>query len=152
MREDSTQSPQLRILDTLNNVCSLSAPAKSALTALRHLTYTPSSGYQESKALVGKTANIYKTELQGELAFLVSFDNSVGKFCANLEQNQMTKRLDALESEVNGLKSLIFQVGSEADADKENQRPRARFEPASWPPQGHRITKLPHLGTASNGE
>jgi hypothetical protein len=36
--------------------------------------------------------------------------------------------------------------GSESNVYKENKRPRARFEPASWPPQGHRITRLPHLG------
>jgi hypothetical protein len=42
-----------------------------------------------------------------------------------------------IESQIAELKSLIFQDGSEADADRENRRPRARFEPASWPPQGH---------------
>jgi hypothetical protein len=44
-------------------------------------------------------------------------------------------RLSAIESQIKELKSLIFQGRSEADADRENQRPRARFEPVSCPPQ-----------------
>jgi len=46
------------------------------------------------------------------------------------------QRLSGIESQISELKSLILQKASETDADKENKKPRARFEPASWPPQG----------------
>src|SRR5665647_2030283 len=65
-------------------------------------------------------------------------------------ETAIDQSLSTLESQITELKSLILQNESESNADKENKRPRARFEPASWPPQGHRITRLPYLGTIYN--
>jgi hypothetical protein len=45
----------------------------------------------------------------------------------------LDQRLSVIESKIAELELLIFQGGNEADADRENRRPRARFEPASWP-------------------
>jgi hypothetical protein len=50
-------------------------------------------------------------------------------------ETEVESRLSALESQIADLKSLTFQGRSEFEANKENRRPRARFEPASWPPQ-----------------
>ena len=87
------------------------------------------------KDLAGETVTIYQTEKDGSLAFFV------------------VPKLDNLDKFIEGI-GQEDQEPHEAPIDQsiqENQRPRARFEPASWPPQGHRITKLPHLGTASKG-
>ena len=94
---------------------------------------------RELKELAGHVANIYDAEINGfrgffvvpHLANLAKLEEVADK---NSETNSQPK-CDLIEK-----RSLT------------KKRPRARFEPASWPPQGHRITKLPHLGTASNGE
>jgi hypothetical protein len=93
---------------------------------------TPSHAYpvirlpREFKGLIGKTANIYKTELGGEPAFAITVGDHVGKFCANLEQNQMTKRLNRLESEISELKS--FLLSNEANSSNENRKSKAEGE------------------------
>jgi len=56
-----------------------------------------------------------------------------------MQDSDVENRLYQLESQIAELKRLILQKASESDADKENKRPRARFEPASWPPQVHLI-------------
>ena len=66
--------------------------------------------------------------------------------CPIEPETTIDQRLAVLESKIAQLKSLILKNRIKNDAYKENERPRARFEPASWPPQGHRITRLPHLG------
>jgi hypothetical protein len=78
-------------------------------------------------------------------ALLVTLDDDheiekdIAKLLHNSEQLKhgrgLDQRLSAIESQIAELKSLILKKASEADADKENKRPRARFEPASWPPQ-----------------
>jgi hypothetical protein len=62
------------------------------------------------------------------------------------EHPSTQKQLISLESQIKELKSDLFLKEDCYNVHKENKRPRARFEPASWPPQGHRITRLPHLG------
>jgi hypothetical protein len=114
---------------------------------------------QEYVEIIGQRAHVYKTDHDGQPAFLVVPYTQESARSAQLKskvsklslETDADSRLSAIESQIAELKSLIFQDGSESDADRENQRPRARFEPASWPPQGHRITMLPHLGTASKG-
>jgi hypothetical protein len=78
-------------------------------------------------------------------ALLVTLDDDleiekdIAKLLHNSEQLKhgrgLDQRLSAIESQIAELKSLILKKASEADADKENKRPRARFVPASWPPQ-----------------
>jgi hypothetical protein len=114
---------------------------------------------QEYVEIIGQRAHVYKTDHDGQPAFLVvpytqesaRSAQSKSKVSKLSLETEAESRLSAIESQIAELKSLIFQGGSETDANRENQRPRARFEPASWPPQGHRITMLPHLGTASKG-
>jgi hypothetical protein len=115
---------------------------------------------QEYVQIIGQRADIYKTDHEGQPALLVvpfaevsaqSTAESKSRVSKLDLETEVESRLSALESQIADLKSLTFQGRSEFEANKENRRPRARFEPASWPPQGHRITKLPHLGTASKG-
>jgi hypothetical protein len=97
---------------------------------------------QEYIDLIGQQAYIYKTDYEGEPAFLIvpqveedrnpESKSRVSK--PSLETTQ-ENRLVALESQISKLESLILQNGIKPDAYKENKRPRARFEPASWPPQ-----------------
>ena len=63
---------------------------------------------REFRDLIGKTATIYQTEQAGELAFVITIGESVGAICANLEQEETAKRVDALESQIRELKSLLF--------------------------------------------
>ena len=131
-----------------------------ALSAKRGMKYPQLRLPLEHSDAIGDIASIFETEHDGKRAFLVVTEREVLNVNTVLKQNDqvlkqqsyrgLDQRLSAIESQIAELKSLIFQGGSEADADRENQRPRARFEPASWPPQGHRITRLPHLGTTSN--
>ena len=93
---------------------------------------------RELKELAGRIANIYQTEINGVQGFFVAL------------QLDKLDNLDKLDLFVED-KAHDDQELSQAPIDKstpENQRPRARFEPASWPPQGHRITRLPHLGVS----
>jgi hypothetical protein len=61
-------------------------------------------------------------------------------------ETAIDQRLSTLESQITELKSLILQKESEADVYKENKRPRARFEPASWSPQGGFLSINPKMG------
>ena len=103
------------------------------------------------RELAGLRAEVYQIAHQRKLAFLVVTDKQVDNSCLLDPEIDTEARLSALESQLAELQKLILRSASYTDADRENKRPRARFEPASWPPQGHRITKLPHLGTASKG-
>ena len=91
---------------------------------------------RDFKELAGQTVNIYETEIEGVRGFFVA------PYLANLAKlNEVAER----DSETNSQsKCALIEKRSLI-----KKRPRARFEPASWPPQGHRITMLPHLGTAS---
>ncbi|MGZ4906863.1 MAG: hypothetical protein ACXV5T_09080 [Halobacteriota archaeon] len=66
---------------------------------------------------------------------MITVSESFDTFCANSECNDLAQRLSAIESQIEELKSLILKNESEDDADREKKRPRARFEPASCPPQ-----------------
>ena len=63
---------------------------------------------REFKDLIGKLTTIYQTEYAGALAFVITIGESVGTICANLEQEETAKRVDALESEIKYLKSLLL--------------------------------------------
>ena len=109
---------------------------------------------QECFKSIGKTANIYETSRDEKQVFLVILDDDLDKKDKVIKpvikpdlNTGLDQRLSAIESQIADLKSLILLERSQNRADKENKRPRARFEPASWPPQGHRITRLPYLGT-----
>jgi membrane-bound lytic murein transglycosylase len=91
---------------------------------------------QEFIGLIGKRAKIYQTEYEGEHAFVITISESVDKFCANFEQNQMIKRLNALESEISELKSFIFQKASSSDSKGKKGAPESGFEPESEPSIG----------------
>jgi len=65
-------------------------------------------------------------------------------------ETAIDQSLSTLESQITELKSLILQKESEADVYKENKRPRARFEPASWPPQLPDFDKNPRIGSFSD--
>jgi len=94
---------------------------------------------REFQELIGSKAEIYQTVHDRKLAFLVVADKEVDNCCTTMQNSDVENRLYQLESQIAELKSLILQKASEADADKENKRSRARFEPASWP---HRYTIL----------
>lgn len=112
---------------------------------------------REYVEIIGLNANIYKTDREGRAAFLIVPQLEKD---GNPEQNSRVSKLNLetaqeycisqLESQIAELKNIILKKESESHSKKENQRPRARFEPASWPPQGHRITRLPHLGVLSS--
>jgi|GEM_PF-357758 len=98
--------------------------------------------------IVGQTARIFAYEEKGVRGLFIALgseanDRNVAqhqpKVAQPMTQNDINSRLSAIESQITELKSLIFQEGSLADADREKKRPRARFEPASWPP-GRRRT------------
>ena len=105
---------------------------------------------RDLKELAGRIVNVYQTEIDGVPSLVVSQLDKLDKSCPIEAKTAIDQRLSALESQIAELKSLILQKESEADVYKEKKRPRARFEPASWPPQGHRITRLPYLGTIYN--
>ncbi len=97
---------------------------------------------------IGTSVQIYKTEHAGQSAFVIIPDHEdserlrqevaqlISKVAQPETENSIESRLSSLESQIAELKSLIFQGGSENNAESQNQRPRAGFEPASWPPQG----------------
>ena len=92
---------------------------------------------RDLKRLAGQIIDIYETEIDGVRGFFVT------PHLANLAK---LDKVAVKNSEINSQPKCDL-----IEKRRENQRPRARFEPASWPPQGHRITMLPHLGTASKG-
>ena len=104
--------------------------------------------------MIGKPANIYQTACEGGTAFVIllgdkkgnipksevtQLNTKVGQLAREVGQPSHKKDLEAylyaLESELKDQKSLILKNARASDAYKENQRPRARFEPASWPLQ-----------------
>jgi len=102
---------------------------------------------KEFAEIIGRPVSIYATEREEGTVSVVAVEaednqaaGKVGQPCSEVGQlrpvSTIESRLSAIESQIAELKSLIFQDGSEADAKTENKRPRARFEPASWPPPG----------------
>ncbi len=81
---------------------------------------------REFKDLIGKIATIYETEHGRDHAFVITVGESVGTICANLEQEQMAKRVDALESEIREPKSALFS--NEANGFDENRKSKAEGE------------------------
>jgi hypothetical protein len=71
--------------------------------------------------------------------------------CPIETETVIDQRLTALESQIAELKSLILQKKAHMTPIKKNKRPRARFEPASWPPQGGFLNINPKMGLFSNG-
>ncbi len=63
---------------------------------------------REFATLAGETAQIYQTEQDGKLTFVISVDKPVGKICANDGQSQVEERISALETEISELKSLLL--------------------------------------------
>jgi hypothetical protein len=93
---------------------------------------------RDLKELAGQIVKIYDTEINGVRGFfVVPHLANLAKLDEIAENNSETNSQP--KCDLIAKRSLI------------KKRPRARFEPASWPPQGHRITMLPHLGTASKG-
>jgi hypothetical protein len=90
---------------------------------------------RDYKALAGKKAQIFQMEQKGQLVFVVQVDKSVDK--PHPSEDTIGQRLSALESQIAELKNIILEKLGESDSKKENQRPRARFEPASWHHGGH---------------
>jgi hypothetical protein len=76
---------------------------------------TPSHAYpiirlpREYKALAGKKAQIYQTEQEGELVFVVKVDKLVDKSCLPTGETIFDSRLSALESQIAELKSLLLE-------------------------------------------
>jgi hypothetical protein len=103
---------------------------------------TPSHAYpiirlpREYKALAGKKTQIYQTEQEGELVFVVKVDKLVDKFCSTKGETTFDSRLSALESQIAELKLLTFQSASYTDSESKEGAPESGFEPDSEPRQG----------------
>jgi hypothetical protein len=101
---------------------------------------------QSYNSAIGKIAYFFRVTFSDSDALLTVFDSStetcdfIAQKLCDLQRDEYVssfdQRFSVIESQIAELKSLIFQGGSEFNTDRENQRPRARFEPASWPPQG----------------
>ena len=59
------------------------------------------------------------------------------------EQASTEKRISSLETQIQELKSLIFQIPSSSTADIKNKAPESGFEPESEPRQGLTGTSRP---------
>lgn len=90
-------------------------------------------GKQRFRGLIGKTEKIYQTEHGGEPAFMITVGESIDKFCANFEQKHMAKRLNALESEINELKSTIFRGASYTESQSKKGARESGFGPGPEP-------------------
>jgi len=86
---------------------------------------------QEYAEIIGQRAHVYKTDQDGQPAFLVvPYTQESAQLTAESKpkvsklslETEAKSRLSALESQIAELKSLIFQDGSEADADRENHK------------------------------
>ena len=93
---------------------------------------------------IGKVADIFETQHDNRRALLVTFDDEVKDAESEIAQpdskviqllpkviqpdspNGVESRLSSLEFEISELKSLIFQCGSESDA--ENRKSKAEGE------------------------
>ncbi len=91
---------------------------------------------------IGKVAEIFETQHDNRRALLVTFDDEVKDAESEIAQpeviqllpkviqpdspNGVESRLSSLEFEISELKSLIFQCGSESDA--ENRKSKAEGE------------------------
>jgi hypothetical protein len=102
---------------------------------------------------VGKIAEIYETEDDGKRAFLVVTKGKVSNDDMVLKPDDEVlkpqpylgydERLSALESKIDELKTACSPRRKRAAT---NKRPRARFEPASWPPQDGISNLSPKIG------
>ena len=93
------------ILPYMQPICTNKIGAHSSDPSHKYPVIRLPSGFKD---LIGKIASIYQTKHAGELAFVITIGESVGTICANLEQEETTKRVDALESEIKYLKSLVL--------------------------------------------
>ena len=75
-------------------------------------------------------ANIYQTEYGKEPAFVITVGDSVDKFCANLEQNQMAKRLSALEQRLASLEKLFYKSQATLSQKTKKKRPSRDLNPS----------------------
>jgi|BarGraNGADG00212_1021973.scaffolds.fasta_scaffold156211_1 hypothetical protein len=94
---------------------------------------------RELAALAGKTAHIYQTENDENLAFFITVDKSVDKICANLDHNEVDNHLSAIESQITELKSLILENEKLLQNISKKEAPESGFEPESEPRQGSMI-------------
>jgi len=103
---------------------------------------------KECISIVGLRAHIYKTGHDGQPAFLVvPYTQESAQLMAESKskvsklglETEPESRISALESQIAEIKSLIFQGGSEADADSKKGAPESGFEPESEPRQGSMI-------------
>jgi len=95
---------------------------------------------KECISIVGLRAHIYKTGHDGQPAFLVvPYTQESAQLMAESKskvsklglETEPESRISALESQIAEIKSLIFQGGSEADADSKKGAPESGFEPES---------------------
>jgi hypothetical protein len=71
---------------------------------------------REFRDLAGSQGEIYQTAHQGKLAFLVTVDKPVDNCCLLGPRTDTELRLQALESEIKQLKSLLFDYKAEKGA------------------------------------
>ena len=103
---------------------------------------------QEYSEIIGKRAYVYKTDHEGQPAFLVAPNTQeITQFMADtnsrvskpsLETNTES-RLSAIESQITDLKSLILKKESSANSYSKKEAPESGFEPESEPRQGSMI-------------
>jgi hypothetical protein len=75
---------------------------------------------RELKELAGRIANIYQTEINGVHGFFVAPQlDKLDKCRECIDKSNPAPKCGLIDQSI-----------------QENRRPRARFEPASWPPQG----------------
>jgi len=84
---------------------------------------------REYKALAGKKAQIYQTEQEGELVFVVKVDKLVDKSCLPNGQAVFDSRLSALETKIQALEDTLIAdngIFSSNDEKKEKIEGRGR--------------------------
>jgi hypothetical protein len=121
------------ILPDMQSICKCKIGSHSSSAS--H-TYPVMRLPREFKELIGRQAHISVTETKDKTAFLVTVPILVDNYCTNSENGDTSCRLSALESQIADLKNIFSMKESGSNSKKENQMPRARFEPTSWPPQG----------------
>ena len=102
---------------------------------------------QECEEIIGQRAHVYKTDHDGQSAFLVvpytqesaQSANSKLKVSKLSLETEADTRLSALESQIAELKSLILKSASYIDAKSKKGAPESGFEPESEPRQGSMI-------------
>jgi hypothetical protein len=103
---------------------------------------------REFRELAGSQAEIYKTEHQGKLAFLVTVDKPVDNSCLLAAETDTQSRLSGLESQIAELKSLLLLNESTSIQKIKKEAPESGFEPESEPRQGSAGTLCPSARSA----